>query len=400
MKKIALLLLMIFVCVAALAACNSTPATKRDVRWIEGESHTFKVSLADFAFYPPDDTTPLSERTVFKTYTSGAYVNSEGTSIRFGKDIGISNEVFSSLDEIRPRAVDGTYRMDLAKTQSERMTLTTEQTLYVQYNKISKSQSGDDIDLTQSANWGELAKLIPAADEIAANAPSLQPSDDSVVLKSVIKNSVTFADQAMTPYNSSTESNGFYIGVSEQSPSRYKVQTTYDFSEKRPTATVQVDENEPVTYTMGKNAQFFDYNQLLLYIRSFNKSSSDFQDVPSVQLFNPLSGELVSASFGFLYSQPMVLTDNNRATPELYANVNLVSVALGGMAYMVQENVPDTAKLNGKLVDIVPGEVDANGADKCRYTTVRFRVGYLSYELASYSDELWSALEYNNAKPQ
>ena len=376
-RKIALLLLMIIAVAAILVACNQTEATKILIRWendAPNETYTFRVSLADFA----DDN---SDGKVFKTYKDKNLYNG----VTFTKDVAIPGEIFSSRDEIMPYAVDGSYSMEIVKSATDRWVVTTEQTLYVQYNKVSKSQRGEEVRLTERDGWQELKALMASDEEIAAT--SLEKADDKVILKSVIKTSVTFADNTQKPFNSETISDGFYVGVAKQTASKYTVKTEYDYSGKRPIAKVTVND-ETTEYKLGRNASFIDSNQLLTYIRSLEKTETSFQDNPAVQVFDPTTGELVVARFGFVYNSPMVITDsvNNR---EQKVSVNAVYVTLNGMAYLVQENIPDKAKdANGNIIDTM------QASDTHKYTTIRFRSGYLSYEFSKYVDSVWNALAY------
>ncbi len=376
-RKITLLLLMLLNLMTLLAAC-STPTTGKEIRWDAGEDYTFHISLADFVYNTEGQITGFNE------YTSEAHPN-----VKFSKDMAMSGETISSLDEILPAAVDGTLNMKIDKNNSM-WTLTTEQILYVQYLKEIKLNNGNSLKLTECDAWSDLQTLAVEGEELTEKAPLLQIREDCVVLKSVIKQSVTFKDEAsQSPVKSSTDSNGFYLGAQRQQLSKYTVETTYDFSDKRPIAKVSVNGEEPTEYKLAKNAQFIDPIQLPLYLRSYDKTSNDFQDSPAVRMFNPLIGELQIMGFGLNYNMPMVLTDNSRDPNVKYTSLNVVTVTVGGMAYMVEENVPDY------IVDANNVPIDKMlGKDPCKYTTVRFRVGYLAYELQNYQQKIWDGLKF------
>lgn len=350
-KRIALLLTCLLIAATLFAACGQTPATDKVIRWDDSE-YSFRISLADFS--------TAEEDTVFHTYGD------------YSKDLAISNEVFSTLDEIRPLAVQGTYKFSLHKT-SDRWTVETSQTLYAQYERDKVTLSAD-----------ELAQVSATAEDVAANAPALTDGG-GIVLKSVITTGVVFRDISdQTPISSHSEFNGFYIGESNQQLSKYTVSTEYKSDDGDITATVKVDDKDPVDYDLG-GTKFIDQNQLLLYVRSLDKSETSFQDSPNVQMFDPLTGEFNTVTFAFVYDSPMIITDPAYTDPETdqhskRVSLNIVTVTVGGMAYMVQENVPDKVAVD-----------EMKGTGKHLYTTVRFRVGYLAYEL-NYSDELWNAL--------
>ena len=358
-KRIALLLLCLLLAATFLAACNNTPATQKFIRWSD-EEHVFNISLADF-----DE----SEEKVFNTYYDANYDKD------FYKDIAIQGETFSSHDEVRPTAVVGTYSLSIKLLGTDRWQLTGKQTLFAQYPDSAVRLSAED-----------LAKVRASAEELAEKAPALSEDGSNVVLKSEIETGVIFKDTpSQTPVSSYTDSHGFYIGTNNhQQISFYKVETTYTETDKNIIATVTFDgkTEESKEYKLS-NANLIDGNQLLTYIRSFDKSETSFQDTPSVQMFDPLTGTAVAATFGFGYDNPMRITDEHRETTQKNVRLNIVTVSVAGTAYMCQENVPDTVACD-----------KMKGVDRNLFTTVRFRVGYLAYELADYTQTLWDELSY------
>ena len=361
-KRLALLILIILSLTVVLVACNNTVKTEIAPRW-ESESYTFNISLADFA---SDDSVD-----VFKTYIheNKPYV----------KDAAISGEVFSGsreihLDEIRPIDVVGTYQLNITKSDgASSWTVTTKQTIFAQYSKSVVKLSDE-----------ELQSILPDAQDTVG----LTAGEDDVILKSVTETEVVFdVNNKQTPLSSKMSVNGFYIGIKHQQVTSYSVDTTYDYSDSRAKAktTKKTSEGEEtLEFKFAKNATFIDANQILMYVRSLDKSGSKFADTPSVMVFNPYSQETATASFTLAHDNNMILTrtfdkDGEPTTEKAYTNLSIVSVKIGGVAFMQQQNIPDTLKNVDMLIE------------KPKYTTVRFRVGHLAYEMATYSDELWNA---------
>lgn len=365
-RKLALLIFLILALSAVLVACTQTEPTRIEVRWTSDE-YTFNITLADF----------IDDSDEFKTYPT-----SDG--IAYSKDIASVSEVFSQWDEVRPLDVDGTYTLNIQKSASASYWMvTTAQTIYAQYNKA---------ELEKSDGWTELQTLqVTDADET-----SLTPSESTVILKSTTNTEVVFKDTPdQTPISSLTEVNGFYIGKAHQQVTSYKVETTYDTDAKRPTASISIDGAEAMEYKFARGAKFIDSNQLLLYLRSLDKSyTAGFPSSTYVNVFNPYTQQAQTATFSLTYDAKMILTDSKRLTTindveqaeQVYTSLNVVSVMIGNTAFMQQENLPYELK----SVDLLPGASES--ADKAKYTTVRFRVGYLSYELETYSDSVWNML--------
>lgn len=378
-RKITILLLMILALTALFAACSQA-RTEHELRFDDHETAEFRVTLADFEY---DQEKAIG----FKDdYTDEAYPGAT-----FAKDMAMTSEYLSTADELMPEAVDGTYVMNLDKANNK-WTLNTEQTLYVQYLKTAQLNNGGTLKLTECDAWQDLQKLAVSGDELETQAPSLKEREDCVILKSVIKQSVTFENVAdQTPIQSSTESDGFYLGAQRQQVSKYTVATTYDFSGKRPIVKVSVNGADPTEYKLAKNVRPIDPIQILLYLRSYNKTSNDFKDSPAVQMFNPLTGELQIVGFGLNYNMPMAITDETKQNTLKGVSLNVATVSVGGTPYMVEENVPDyITDDNNKPIDTINTVSDV----KPKYTTVRFRVGYIAYELKSYPSNIWNNLKY------
>lgn len=353
---------MILALSAVLVACAQAEPTKIEIRWTSDE-YTFNITLADFIDESKDD---------FNKYTK------DGST--YYKDVSSVGEIFSQWDEIRPLGVDGTYTLKIEKSASASYwTVTTDQTIYAQYNKA---------DLEKADSWTDLQTLQATSDD----ETSLTPTDNTVILKSTTNTEVVFKDTTdQTPISSWTEVNGFYIGKAHQQVTKYKVETTYDTDAKRPTASISIDGAEAIEYKFARGAKFIDSNQLLLYLRSLDKNySGGFPSSTYVTVFNPYTQLAQMATFGLTYDAKMVLTDSQRLTTtngvehaeEVYTSLNVVSVMIGNTTFMQQENLPHALK----DVDSLPG------TDKAKYTTVRFRVGYLAYELNTYSESVWNML--------
>ncbi len=368
-RKLTILLLLLLVATLSLTACNRATPTKIISRWQSDESYTFRISLADFAVDPDTGAT----KNEFKTTTDGDTV--------YYKDMSMPGENFTALDEIRPVAVDGLYKLDIKLTSTDQWTVTTEQEIYAQYKKSSLAQNGSTLDLTKCAAWTDLQTRTASETEIAATA--LTPSDDSIILKSTSKTNAVFYDNTQRPVSSFTEVHGFYIGLANQQLTDYTTEAHYDYSNERKPRVTGKRNDESFEYKLQRNANVIDTNQLLLYIRSINKTTDSFQDTPAVYMFDPLTGQVMSVSFTFSYTNPFIITDLNRADDTTKkVSLNAVAATVNGYAYLLQQNIPDAAKID---------TMDAG--EKCKYTTVRFRVGYLAYELDTYTPEVWSALK-------
>lgn len=364
-RKIALLILLLLALSVVFAACSSQPdPTAVQVRW-GNETHTFRVTLADFEKY--------TQKNQINFFLNPVFGPTETSSL-------------AGMDQVKPLGVAGTYTVTLSNSGSL-CTATTEQTLYVKY--------ADEFVLGKKISQTDGIKDL-IIEDYAADAPSLVDASDAgksiVVLKSTTKTEVVFENKpGQLPRTSTTEVDGFYIGKVHQQVSKYKVETTYDNDNH--VATVAMNGEEDGTeYNIGSNV--IDSNQLLLYVRSLDKSQNSFQDSPSVQIFHPLTGETVTASFTLVYNSPLLITDDTRKEAEKGVSVNSVAVYLNGTAYMLQENIPDYVKNNSddKKIDYLTGS-SAN-TDLYKFTTIHFRVGYLSYELAHYSDDQWNCLDY------
>ena len=379
-RKLALLLLVLLVATVALAACNQPEATTVDFRW-STETHVFRVTLADFVG-------GSSNSLIFNSYDSSGNILTSNTSSSYRKDKAIAGESFAAKDEIMPVDVDGTYTLEI-KPGSDTMSkcvVTGKQVLYLQY-MLQSTVQGETVDLSQ---WEELNELKVDDDEVRANT-NLEIKDDRVVLKSTTATMVEIVNETQ-PVSSRTTVDGFYLGKANRQVSKYDVATTYNYEGKKPTATVTVNDNEPVVHELisSSSVKLIDANQVLLYVRSLSKTEGSLQDSHTAYVFDPLTGKTQAASFGYTYKDNVILTDLIRGE-QLYTTVNSVSVTIGGNAFMMQDNVPQTVKAD---------QISVSTVTRARLTTLRFRVGFLSYEI-EYSNaanaetgwnDIWQAL--------
>ena len=357
MKKYLAILLLTLLCVTGvLTACNNVASTETAIRWgkydAEGnavaDAYSYKISLADFA----DRTTSGA---LFKSYKNQADETDKNT---YYKDMVIStsgaNEVSAySKDEVIPADVEGIYTITYVQsTDKTTWTVTTKQTLNVTYNKEDITESGV---LSSLANWEG------------------SETEEQITFVSTTETTVVFENtESQRPVSSSTAVDGFYIGKSKQEVTKSNVSTVYDLANSKVTVTVNGEETTREV-KLNANARFIDANQILTYIRSLEKGSDKMKDNPTVTVYLPASDRTYTATFGFTYSQNCILTMGGK---DNYVKLNSVNCALGSMAFMQTQNLPDT--LAGKQIDCIS---DGYGGHISRYTVTRFRVGNLSYTL-------------------
>lgn len=373
-----------------LVACNQTAVTDTLARW-ENETHVFKITLADFVNEYETKSDPFYFYDVNGNKTVRTEVNKNSV---YSKDIAFPNE-FYNWDEIKPLAVSGTYTINIIPSadKSECKVKTT-QIMFVKY-----SLKSDTVDGVNLEKYSELREA-EATDTEYTDA-ELTKEEGTTILKSTTVTEVTFENNpTQTPLSSYVNVDGFYIGkdnkknTAAQQLTKYEIDTVYDYSNKRPLAKITTD-GETTEYKFPKNSQgtFIDSNQILMYLRSLNKSSKSFQDTPSKSVFNPYTQTMLTASFGLSYEHKVVLTDTTRDDSALRTTLNVVSATVGNNAFMMQENLPDTLLAKGLDSKQIIGDLEP------RFTTVRFRVGYFSYEIdyanganTTQWDDIWTAL--------
>lgn len=370
-KRIALLIGVMLLLSLAFAACGQAAATERNARWDDkGESYSFNITMADFA---------SEGSSLFNSYTRSVNEkNTEGNekqvNITCYKDVVITSTEAATLaggDQLRPQDVKGTYTLNIVEDTSTTCKLVTEQELFSQYdtNKLKELNCLD--------------KLKDC--EVKADENPFTDNEGRTTLRSKTHIEVVFKnDSTQLPKSSRIENEGFYIGSLYQGLSNYKYETTYDFDNGKVIVKKNNGEAEERKLNLAKNGSCIDAAQLILYVRSLDKSSAAFADTPSVSVYDVTTDNLSTASFGINRGVYTILNNNGA---EAVAKLDSVSVTVGGMPFMSQYNLPDLTSVNGKAYDYLP----ISGDKRCKYTTVKFRSGWYSYELeatGNYQDTL------------
>lgn len=335
MKKIIALALLLVLTLGVFAACSSVATTEKKVRWEDNESWSYDISLCDF---------------------NSSMSTTSGTYYRDFLYSGELNPLGDQLDRIAPTDLSGTYTITLS-TANDRTTITTTQTMFATYEK-------------ETIDTDKLEDYIDSQ------------TDTHYTLKSTTDTEVVFlTGVAQTPVSSSTTANGFYVGKQYQGASKYSVQTTYNVGKKSTTATTTIDGGEPITTEISAT-NVIDNNQVLTYIRSFDKKTSGFQDSPNVMVFDPLTQTTKKMSFVYNASQRFCLEhtfDGATKSEQVPTIVNRLDVLMDGMSFMTQVNLPD---LTEKGLDRIG--TDVMGEYIPQHTILRFRVGFVSYQLTDY----------------
>lgn len=354
-KRIALLVGVLFVLIAVFAACGQTTPTERYVRWNQDEKHTFKITLSDFA--------GLGSDRLFNKYTREFdKVNDQGETTKNAvtcyKDDVITNSeslIMEAYDQLRPVDAQGTFTLEIK--YGTNVTLVTDQKLYSQYN-TETLQALNCLDALKDRN-------VTNKDE-----NPFTDNNGRTTLCSTTHSEVVFKNDAnQWPISSVTENKGFYIGKLAQSLSDYKYEATYDFDNGK----VSVKKNGGEAVEQKLSGKCIDANQLLLYMRSLDKSSEAFKDNPSVSVYDVTTGTVSTASFA-LSRQFYLLFDNNGS--EAVISVNSLLSSVGGVPFMAQYNLPDVSTV-GDGYDFLP----KSASRLPKYTTVKFRSGWYSYEM-------------------
>lgn len=343
----------------ALSACSSAPETKASARW-ENETHIFKITKADL---------------------SGS--SSGSTNIKYPTATYETDP--SSKDELVPEDVGGTYTMSIVVDAASNLaTLTTVQQLYCQYSESALESVGVDL---RNDNWAKF---------VVTDSP-IEAKDGYVVLYSETKTETVFKNSAsQTPVSSQNKCTGFYIGQSHIEVTDYDIATSYDWDNNKATVTgTRSDNGESKTVnstvSLGSTS-LIDANQILLYVRSLDKTSDKFQDSPSVSVFSAVSETSYTALFSsFTYSCDTYLTTTNVDSTEedIPVTLNMVAVSVDGYILMVQLNLPETVNDDEASLDLL---VNVTGESRDKYTTVRFRSGVINYDKTDISDEIIEAV--------
>lgn len=365
MKKIliAVMVAAVLLVTPLLAACNQTEKTDAIPRWGE-ESYSYNITKADFV----KRNTFNDEVYVEEPYAGGYEINAE------------------SKDELVPEDVAGTFTSQIKPSKDEsRYTYTTGQVLYVQY----KTEDIEALDCSEEVKAG-LERLTVAAD--AAENP-FDKHEGLVTLKSTTDTEVVFKREAsQSPISSKQEVDGFYLGKQHQQISNYTVSTVYNLEESKVTVTYddRTDDKEgtaeerQLKYSAAANV--IDANQLLLYTRSLEKTSTKFQDSVAVQVYQPLNNSLYTANFLFTYTVNTTLVAADGS--DVYVKLTGVSVIVDGTSLLTQLSLPDTINAEDAALD----EITIGGTTLNKYTQVRFRSGIYSYRMAAIDADILDAV--------
>lgn len=346
MKKISLVLVLILSLTLVFAACTSNvEKTNTSVRW-RTEEYLFNLSKTSLS---GDDITVDGTKFIPEPITSGY------------------EQLPDNLDEIVPADIGGTYKVNIDVGAEKTCTFTTVQTMYCQY----------DTETLQSYSvWNQLQGLVVASD---SEENPFTNHEGLTTLKSVSTQTVTFKNEAsQRPLSSETHVNGFYIGKTNQTISKYDVETTYDWDNNIAKVTLNGETTEN-KLSVSSSTNFIDSNQILLYVRSLEKASTKFQDSPSVQIYVPAQNLLKKATFAFTHDCNTMLNVNGE---DVYVTVNALAVIVDSSALLVQLNVPDTVNTDEKKLDTTP---DGTGGSSDKFSLLRFRSGVIRYELADYA---------------
>lgn len=366
-KKIALLLCALLMSVVVFASCNRAAPTNHPTRWDENESYTFNISLADFE-------TEFGKTALFKSHDV-TLKNDDGTdkTVTCYKDYEIPQESFSMerTDEVRPVDVKGTYTMDIVFDTTDTRKLVTKQVLYCQYETKTL------LDLN-------CVETLSGYDVSDKDENPFTDNHGRTTLRSEVTSTVVFRNkESQQPVSSVKESKGYYIGKIHQGASDYKAETTYDFENRK--ITVKKNNDEPFDKKINNGVTCIDASQMLLFVRSLDKTAAGFQSTPSIVVYDSVSDSMYTASFALNREFNAILNDNGE---NVGAKVHCVTVAVGNRPFMTQFNLPDLTKAgeNEQGLDFLTSQTA--GAKDCKFTTVKFRSGWISYELSEY-DANW-----------
>lgn len=347
MKKTIALVLLLVLAMGVLVACNQVVPTDKKIRWENSESWTYDISLANFS--------------TSSTTTNGTYYQDFLYS-------GETNPYTGSGDRVVPNALSGKYVVTVSKDATN-TTVETTQTMLATY------------DTTSPETWleGSFKDLVDSHTET------------SITLKSETITKVVFSSTpSQTPVSSYTKVNGFYIGNQYQSVTKYEISTEYTVKGNKTIAKVTNDGKTTEQEISGTNV--IDNNQVLMYVRSFDKTSSGFQDNPQVMVFDPLTGSARKMTFVYNASQNFLLNhkfSDATESSQVATTVNRLDILMDGLPFMTQVNLPSLT--NEKLDQINTSVVSSTVA---KHTICRFRVGFVSYQLTEYlTDEMVKAIQ-------
>lgn len=347
MKKFALVLVLLVALTAVFAACtNNTEKTNASVRW-RNEEFLFNISKTSLI----DENVEHNGETFVVEPVANGYESLPET-----------------LDQLVPDDIDGTYKMTISVNESKKeCTFTTVQTLYCQYSTEL---------LQEYEIWNDLQRLVVASDN--AENP-FENHENLTTLKSVTTQTVTFKnDASQRPLSSATKVDGYYLGNIAQTISQYEVKTTYDWEKSVALVSVNNATAQENKLKVNSAVNFIDANQILLYARSLEKSTTKFQDRPTVQVYVPYENTAKMANFVFTYACKTLV---KVADEDKFVNVNALGVLIDGRALFVQLNVPDSVNKTQALDSVT----NAGAGNLDKFSLLRFRSGIIRYELADYA---------------
>lgn len=365
MKKLSLVLILVLALSLGLVACNQASPTKIVARWYNNEHYEFNIFKADLNI---DEDSNYS-----KEYTVRGEANPD------------------QMDEKVPEDVSGKFIMDISVVEKI-CTYTTTMELVCLYKQDYYDSLPEDVKngLVEAGLVLEDAEMRTYFGDTASG----------IALKSSEQASVDFNnDQAQRPIKSEKHYNGYYLGETNQEVSKSDIVVDYKNLDNNKIS-VSIDGADAVEKDISydKNARIIDANQLLLYIRSLDKSEDSFKDSPGVQVYDAVYNVVRKASFSMTYAcQTFIEYTHEETTGEgadavtstktedLKAKLTCVAAVVDGQVYMVQMNLP-ALELgeNKEKLNYLPS------IDGYKFTTVRFRVGYKSFEIADY-DSLQNA---------
>ena len=365
MKKLLLVLtLVLLVLTLGLAACGKNATTKVVVRWRDGERYEFKITKADL------------QNTADK---SG-----------YRQEYFVSGEDLSKMDEVVPDDVSGTFVMEIKVNEDNTLcTLETKLTVVALYHKYYAGLS--DSIKTQLQEAG----LLVSEDDMKNTWFDEEAYGQAI--KSTTVTSVTFNnDTNQRPVSSTKEYNGYYFGKTKQEVSASTIEVDYSKLSKNKIAVTVDGKKETREVKLNKNSNVIDANQILLYLRSLDKSDEGLQNSPSVQVYDPIYNKVRTATFSrvdasfktylsYTHEKNVGTEDEVNmqvVTEDVKAKLSCVAAVVDGQVLMVEMDLPASLNTKDNPLDVYK----KGGYSK--FTTVRFRTGFIAYELADYDEML------------
>lgn len=364
-KTLCILAITLLTLCCVFSGCTQQARTTvAKVRWGINEQYEFDITLADYAEQGDDYFTPT-------LYNNEKFFRD--TQIRTSK---VAEQRLTGIAEKIPNSLTGKMTTKLARGANT-TTFETHQTLQATYNTDY---------LKNLSSWSQLQKLV------------ISTVGNETTLYSQIDKFVEFEnDDNQKPVRSSTTIIGYsiieniYDGISA-----FKVENVYDLTSQKVDITTteyelsdNVNDTKAGTFantTVGEPHQHnvnvpsighvIDSNQMLVFCRSFEKQSDNFNDAPYVSVYDAVSQKNYNMYFGFKYDVNSIVNINNES---VFTKLSALSVSLEDNPCLVLMNLSDQV-----------GSAD-KALEQC-YTVVKFRSGFCSYELSSYKPSVVTAL--------